>query len=104
MKKPDSNHTHMIKIRKQIDVIDDQIIQLLLKRFHLSRKIGVLKNTSGTSIIDRRREQQIFDRLFKRVKGSVLNRQLIQGIWKYIIKKSYQIQGQNPDGKKKHHN
>jgi chorismate mutase len=104
MKKPDSNQLNMEKIREQIDVIDDHIIHLLLKRFHLSRKIGILKNKSGTSIIDRRRERQIFDRLFKRIKGSVLDRKLIQGIWKYIIRKSYQIQGQSPDGKKKHHN
>jgi monofunctional chorismate mutase len=104
MKKPDSNKLNMEKIRRQIDVIDDQIIHLLQKRFRLSRKIGVLKNKSGTSIIDRRREQQIFDRLFKRVKDSVLDLQLIQGIWKHIIRKSYQIQGQTPDGKKKHHN
>jgi monofunctional chorismate mutase len=104
MKKPDSKRIIIEQIRKQIDLIDDQIINLLLKRFRLSRKIGILKNKTGTSIIDTGREQQIFERLLKRVKDSLLDRQLIMGIWKNIIKKSYQVQRQVPNGNKNRNN
>jgi chorismate mutase len=100
MKKPDTDSAVIQAIRKQIDIVDNQLIHLLFKRFKLSKEMGILKNKSGISIIDSGRERQIFDRLLRKTQGSLIDRQLILGIWKNIIKKSYQIQRQVYDGKK----
>ncbi len=88
------------KLRQQIDVVDNQIIRLLSRRFQLSRQMGILKNKTGSSIIDSGREKQIFDRLLRQTRGSILDPRMILGIWKNIIKKSYQIQRQVCDVKK----
>ena len=82
------------KIRRQIDVVDRQIMRLLSRRFQLSRRMGILKNKTGTAIIDTGREKQIYGRLLQMTKKSVLDSALVLGIWKNIIRKSYQIQRQ----------
>jgi chorismate mutase len=100
MKRTDKTPEAIRKIRQQIDVVDNQIIRLLSRRFQLSRQMGILKNKTGTSIIDSGREKQIFERLLRRTRGSLLDSRMILGIWKNIIKKSYQIQRQVPDDRK----
>jgi chorismate mutase len=100
MKQTDKSLTAVRKLRQQIDVVDNQIIRLLSRRFQLSRQMGILKKKTGTSIIDTSREKQIFERLLRKTRGSMLDSQVIVGIWKNIIKKSYQIQRRIYNGKK----
>ena len=100
MKRAVNSPVAIEKIRRQIDVVDNQIIRLLSRRFQLSRQMGILKNKSGNPIIDSGREEQIFDRLLRKTRGSILDPRLVTGIWKNIIKKSYQIQRQVCDVKK----
>jgi chorismate mutase len=100
MKQTDKSPAAIRKLRQQFDVVDNQIIRLLSRRFQLSRRMGILKRKTGTSIIDTGREKQIFERLLHKTRGSMLDPQMILGIWKNIIKKSYQIQRQVNNGKK----
>ena len=56
-------------LRKQIDAIDDQILELINRRLSSARSIGRIKQHTGTAVIDKRREVEIFQRLSSLNKG-----------------------------------
>lgn len=49
--------------RKDIDMIDEQIVELLNQRFFKCIKIGLLKEKEGLMINDLSREDEIINRL-----------------------------------------
>jgi chorismate mutase/prephenate dehydratase len=55
-------------IRDQIDSIDDDLIELLRKRFELSIAMGALKNGSSRDVFDPSREEAIIERLSSRLR------------------------------------
>ena len=48
--------------RARIDAIDDQITDLLKRRFALSQKIGEYKQQNGIAVYDKTREEAILSR------------------------------------------
>jgi chorismate mutase len=58
-----SHHTNIVNIRKDIDNINSQIIQLLLERKKLSHQIGCEKRLIGMSIYDPTREENIYEKI-----------------------------------------
>lgn len=52
--------------RKQIDDIDDQILQLIRRRLAAARAIGRIKQQTGITVVDNRREGEIYQRLLAR--------------------------------------
>jgi len=49
--------------RKQIDDIDDQILELISRRLAAARAIGRIKQRAGITVLDNRREGEIYQRL-----------------------------------------
>ena len=58
------------ELRKEIDKIDDKLLDLYNERLKYVHEVGVLKNRTGASIYRPEREQEILDRLKKRNKES----------------------------------
>ena len=58
---------------KNIDGIDDKIVDLLLQRFELSIKVGVIKKKTNSCILDGSREEEIIERLSKTLKKYKIN-------------------------------
>ncbi len=56
-------------LRKRIDAIDDQILELINRRLLSARAIGRIKQQSGTAVVDSGREAEIFQRLLSLNKG-----------------------------------
>jgi chorismate mutase len=50
-------------LRKEIDIIDDNIIKLLNERVMISKNIGKIKKYNNINIICSNRENEIIDRL-----------------------------------------
>ncbi len=50
-------------LRKKIDHLDNQIIELLQARFEVTDKIGELKKNIKKEVTDPNREQRIYDKL-----------------------------------------
>ena len=50
-------------LRKKIDSLDDQILDLLIDRFSVSKEIGEIKSIENLKVGDPNREQDIIDRL-----------------------------------------
>lgn len=73
--------------RKDIDIIDDQIMDLLDKRFTLSGKIGTLKNQVKKQVLDANREQKILEKTLKYSHSPEIGE-----VYKYIMEVSKNLQ------------
>ncbi len=67
--KKDIGDTDIPILRKRVDAIDDQILELINQRLLSARDIGRIKQRTGTAVIDSRREGEIFQRLLSLNKG-----------------------------------
>lgn len=74
-------------LRTKIDFLDDQLMELLEKRFALSEEIGTLKAKQGVGITHKNREDAI---LFKANKFQSVS--LIQAVYEEIFRQSKKIQ------------
>ena len=77
-------------LRKEIDSIDDQLLELINKRTSIVDKLGILKKDSN-SIVDKKREAEVISRLLNLHKGS-FSRDSIVRIWREIFHTSANIQ------------
>ena len=78
------------ELRRKIDDYDDKILNLLVKRFEISDKIGSIKQNSNSEIQDFDREKDIINRLVK--KFSMINQEHIKSIFNQIFNVSKLIQ------------
>ncbi len=77
--------------RKEIDLIDEEIVRLVNRRAKIAREIGVLKTAAGLPIVDAARENEILRNVVTKNKG-ILKNEAIALIFRGIIRESRQIQ------------
>ncbi|UCD01909.1 MAG: chorismate mutase, partial [Promethearchaeota archaeon] len=77
--------------RKEINQIDDKLIDLLNERGKIVQKIGNLKEELSMEIDQPKREKEIIERIKK--KSTILKPMSIEAIWKEIISASKLMQG-----------
>ncbi len=58
-------------LRKSINEVDDELLELLNKRMEFVKQVGHLKQTDGSSIYRPERERQIIQRLASQSKGAL---------------------------------
>tara|TARA_B100000959_G_C14984279_1_gene624885 strand:- start:1603 stop:1875 length:273 start_codon:yes stop_codon:yes gene_type:complete len=80
----------IVELRRKIDDYDDKILNLLVKRFEISHKIGSIKQNSNSEIQDFDREKDIINRLAN--KFSMINQEHIKSIFNQIFNVSKLIQ------------
>lgn len=76
------------KLRKEIDRIDNSIIELLSKRKSIVKKIAGIKKQENKPVIDKEREQEIIHRLKKLSKEKGLDEDFIGSVYEIIINNS----------------
>lgn len=79
------------KLRKEIDALDDQLLELLNKRMTVVKSIGDLKRVSNAVIYRPEREKAILDRLIEKNHG-LLNKSAIEAIFLEIFAVSRNIE------------
>jgi chorismate mutase len=79
-------------LRKQIDIIDDQILILLQKRISLMGKIGEEKKNLKKPIRDNEREQQKLREIEKKATALNIPKELIRNVWKLFFEMSEEIE------------
>jgi shikimate dehydrogenase len=62
-KDPKDHKLNIAALREEIDRIDDQILELLGRRVDAARTIGQIKRRAGTTVVDKQREGEIYQRL-----------------------------------------
>ncbi|MDP6201705.1 MAG: chorismate mutase [Candidatus Marinimicrobia bacterium] len=78
-------------LREMIDEYDNQMVDLLVKRFTVSIQIGAIKESNKLAVGDPNREREIIDRLTERLKGK-LNRDDISAIFGPVYHISKKLQ------------
>lgn len=76
------------QLRNKINRLDEEIIELLIKRKKLIGEIGKIKKLLNKPIIDEEREQEIMERLKNLAKEKGLDENLVCPIYEIIIKNS----------------
>lgn len=79
------------EIRAQIDNIDDQIVDLFSERLKLCKTIGSLKKKKNLPVFNELREQEILNRISKKVSS---NSKYIKQLYNEIFKICKDIQTQ----------
>lgn len=79
------------QLRKDIDAIDDELLELIRKRCELSVEIGRVKAENGLSSFDPSREEAIVGRLVSRA-GPALTRPMIEAVFSRIFSLSRSLQ------------
>jgi len=74
-------------LRKQIDILDVELMKLLNKRYDMSKKIGEIKLNSKKEILDQSREDHVLDKI-RRYSHS----NQIESVYKTIMNESKKIQ------------
>ncbi len=77
-------------LRKEIDSIDDQLLELINQRTSIVDKLGILKKDSN-NIVDKKREAEVISRLLNLHKGN-FSRDSVVRIWREIFHTSANIQ------------
>ena len=84
--------TNLEYIRKEIDVIDSRILDLLVQRLSCISKVATEKKKTQTEIFDPRREDELLKMLEKKAVGLGVSSSLVQDMWRVILKHSRDIQ------------
>lgn len=78
--------------RKQIDLLDDELLHILTKRLNIVRKIGKLKNTHGFKLLDEKRWQQVLQSKLAKAKSLNLPPEFIGKLYNLIHEQSLEIE------------
>ena len=80
-------------LRRRIDDIDDQILELISRRLSAAQAIGQIKQQTGITVVDNRRESEIYQRLLSLNKGALKTGSLYR-IFRGIIAAGRGVQNQ----------
>lgn len=75
--------------RKEIDIIDLELLEIFKKRMDISKKIGEYKDKNKMHIADEKREDIILNNLYDnrlKVLDGEINKDFIKEVWTSIMK------------------
>lgn len=76
------------ELRKRIDEIDYQLVQLLNERARIVVEIGKLKNQTDKPVYSPDREKQVFEKIIRSNKGPLSDKSLV-AIWRELMSGSF---------------
>ena len=82
---------NIARLRKKVDEIDDEIINLLGKRQSMVKSIGKIKKSNGVEILSAARERQILERILLNGEKKKVDLELIDRIYRVIFKNSRKV-------------
>ena len=75
----------LLALRDQIDSIDEDMMDLLARRFKVTARVGELKAESGLDSVDPVREQEKLERLRSLAQDKSLNSELILDLFQTLF-------------------
>ena len=84
----------MEKLRRKINKIDSELINLLAKRREISREIICLKDENKSSIRDKSREEELLTKLIEQGKQAGLDSYFVTKVFNEVINDSVKLQNQ----------
>lgn len=80
------------KLRKRIDGIDENMLQLLGERAEICRSIGLLKKEQGMPVIDTYRENEVFSNIRAKAADFGLDADQVEIIFRQIVNMCSSVQ------------
>lgn len=80
-------------LRKEIDSVDEEIIELISKRTELAAKIGELKRKDGIPAKDEKREKEVIAKFCDKAEEFGLDRKTAEKIVKLLIEQAMSREG-----------
>jgi chorismate mutase len=80
------------ELRKEIDLLDETILETIAKRRVLVTKIGEYKKEKGIQILDKKREEEKLANLTNKAELLAIPSSLISQIWKILYNDAYTIE------------
>lgn len=80
-------------LRKIIDVIDEQILDLIKSRMEVVIEIGNAKKETKSEVIDETRELEIYKRLMGKAEEKGIDPVVVKKVWKLLIEAAYEAEG-----------
>jgi chorismate mutase-like protein len=78
-------------LRRQIDAVDEKILELVAQRVELVLRVGELKRLSGAAIYDPERERRVLERLAHQAVPP-LDRETVQRVFERLIDESRRLE------------
>lgn len=88
---PGQTNANLVELRKRIDALDKQLLELLNQRAGCSLEVGAIKAMSGGAILHPGRERELLDHLMSQNKGPLPNTHL-RAIYREILSSSRALQ------------
>ena len=82
----------IVKLRKRIDKVDEQILHSLSDRIKICRSIGLLKKKQGLSVKDLQRETDLCEKIKKRAVELNLDPTRVEEIYRQIVEMCISVQ------------
>jgi chorismate mutase len=75
----------LLALREKIDSIDEEMLDLLARRFNVTARVGELKAESGLDSVDPVREQEKLERLRALAEDKSLNSEFILDLFQTLF-------------------
>ncbi|HWY80041.1 MAG TPA: chorismate mutase [Candidatus Sulfotelmatobacter sp.] len=79
-------------LRKEIDILDEELLNILAKRMDIVYKVGKLKKEQGIPPLDKTRWQQIVDRIIETAKKKNIPETSVKIIYEEIHKAALSLE------------
>lgn len=83
----------LTSLRKLIDKIDEQILDLIKSRIDVVVEIGQVKKQTNSEVIDEKREEEIYNRLVAKAAERGVRPEVVKKVWKSLLEISYEVEG-----------
>jgi chorismate mutase/prephenate dehydratase len=81
------------ELRKKIDAIDAEIVELIGRRMGVAQEIGAEKRAQGKRVNDQAREKRVLGHIRNLARSEKVNQEVVEGIYQQIIKVCRRTQG-----------
>tara|TARA_X000001036_G_C20373432_1_gene681533 strand:- start:245 stop:550 length:306 start_codon:yes stop_codon:yes gene_type:complete len=85
------SYKNMKELRKELDLLDNELIKLVSKRFKFIEQAAIIKDDIS-KIRDNDRIEDIIKRLRKLAKNNDISPDIVEKLWRYIIELSIELE------------
>ena len=78
------NYKNMKELRKDLDILDEELLKIISKRFKFIEQAAIIKN-DASEIRDIERIEEIIIRLKGLAKKYDINSDIVEKLWRFII-------------------
>lgn len=80
------------KLREEINKIDEQLLDLIAQRIGVVKAVGEYKKERGLPIVDKKREEELLQKLILRGEKYSLDESIIRKVWKNFFEIAYELE------------